>query len=344
MFETERISLADAQNLIIRALTFQGVPEKQATSVAMALVAAEAEGQSGHGFSRLEDYAAQARSGKIKADAKVITEKLGPASLRVDAGFGFAYPALDIAIEEGVKMALDCGTATMSIMNSHHCGALSVHVEKLAEHGLIGIMVANAPAAIAPWGSKIPVFGTNPIAFAAPRRGNDPLVIDLSLSRVARGKVMHAKKSGQPIPEGWALDAEGNPTTDPAAALEGTMLPIGEAKGTALALMVEILAATMTGAHHSTEISSFFTADGPPPGAGQFLLAIRPPNHDGFTRRLEELLSVISSLEDARLPGSRRVAARKNAIENGIDVPRHYLDLARKLGGLDDHNPQSRPE
>lgn len=198
---------------------------------------------------------------------------------------------------------------------------------------MIGIMVANAPAAIAPWGSNTAVFGTNPIAFSAPRKDGPPLVIDLSLSRVARGKVMHAKKSGTAIPEGWALDAEGNPTTDPEAALAGTMVPIGEAKGTALALMVEVLAASLTGANISRDTGSFFTADGPPPGTGQFLLAIAPPDGDAFTARIGDLLGLIESLDGARLPGTRRLAVRAEATANGLNVPRAYLEGARRLAG-----------
>lgn len=331
MSETETISLADAEALIIAVLCAQSVPETTAASVAEALVAAEAEGQSGHGFSRLEDYVAQVRAGKIRANAEIKTRKTSQTGLLTDAGHGFAYPALDRAIDWGAGVARSYGTATMAVMNSHHCGALSVQVEKLARKGLIGLMVANAPAAIAPWGSHIPVFGTNPIAFAAPRKDAPPLVIDLSLSRVARGKVMHASKSGQPIPEGWALDGQGHPTTDPEAALAGSMVPIGGPKGTALALMVEILAATLTGANPSTGVSSFFTAEGPPPGSGQFLLAIRLDNEDAFAARLEALLTVIAGLDGARLPGTRRAAALARAHEWGIDVPRRYLDLARKL-------------
>ncbi|MEM8876739.1 MAG: Ldh family oxidoreductase [Pseudomonadota bacterium] len=248
MDDTTRLSLGEARELIGRALRASGVSAAAAESVAAALVAAEAEGQVGHGFSRLEDYAAQVRSGKVNPDADVTVEAVLPAALLVDADHGFAYPAMDRAIAEGAKVAERLGTASMAITRSHHCGALSVQVEKLARHGLVGMMFANAPAAIAPWGAKTPVFGTNPIAFAAPRSSGTPLVIDLSLSRVARGKVMHAKKSGTTIPDNWALDVEGNPTTDPEAALKGSMLPIGEAKGTALALMVEILSAVMTGA------------------------------------------------------------------------------------------------
>lgn len=330
--DTQMISLEDAQALLYRAFEANGVIAITAASVAAALVAAEAEGQVGHGFSRLADYVAQVRSGKIVANVVPQITPNGKAALSVDAQNGFAYPALDMAIDRGVIAAREYGCATMAITRSHHCGALSVQVEKIARQGLIGLMVANAPAAIAPFGSKQPMFGTNPIAFAAPRIGASPLVIDLSLSRVARGKVMHAKKTGQSIPQGWALDRDGNSTTDPEAALQGSMVAIGEAKGTALALMVEVLSAVLTGAHFSTEVSSYFTADGPPPGSGQFLMVLRPDNSNGFAVRLEALLSQIAGADGARLPGERRMQALEQAKIKGIEVPVSYLDIARKLG------------
>ena len=331
--QTETISIADAEALISRALIGSGVRESNAHSVARALVAAEAEGQVGHGFSRLADYAAQARSGKVNAAAEPICVETAPSALQIDACNGFAYPAIDLAIARGSEVARARGTASMAITRSHHCGALSVQVEKLARDGLLGMMVANAPPAIAPWGSSTPIFGTNPIAFAVPRPNQAPLVIDLSLSRVARGKVMHARKSGSEIPLGWALDAEGQPTTDPEAALAGSMVPIGEAKGTALALVVEILSAVFTGANPSREVSSFFTAEGPPPGSGQFLLALKPHDRAAFADRLEAVLTSIEGLEGARLPGRRRTHTLAKAMADGLDVPVGYLDTARKLAG-----------
>lgn len=332
MPDTETISLDAARDLLFRAFAANGVPEAAARSTANALAAAEAEGQVGHGFSRLEDYVAQARSGKIIADAQIQITRPAPTSLLVDAGFGFAYPALDRAIEDGAAVAHEFGTATLAVTRSHHCGALSVHVDRAARLGLVVMMVTNSPVAIAPWGAKTPLYGTNPIAFAAPRAEGPPLVIDLSLSQVARGKVMNAKKAGKPIPEGWALDADGQPTTDAEAALAGSMVPIGGAKGTALALMVEIFSAVMTGASLSADAGSFFTADGPRPGVGQFLTLYRPPEGaDAFTARLELLLSMIEDMEGARLPGTRRLAALAKAERDGIAVPVRYLDVANTL-------------
>ncbi|WP_299473234.1 Ldh family oxidoreductase [uncultured Roseibium sp.] len=334
MDSTKCLSLEEATSLIRSAFLAVGVPGASAQSVAEALVWAEAEGQVGHGFSRVEDYAAQVRSGKIQAEAIVEIRATGTASLLADAGNGFAYPALEQIIERGAELAQRHGCATMGVMRSHHCGALSVQVEKLARKGCVALMVANTPAAIAPYGAKKAVFGTNPIAFAAPRAGMDPLVVDLSLSKVARGKVMSARKAGKPIPEGWALDGDGDPTTDPERALQGTMLPIGEAKGTALALLVEILASVMTGASYSQEASSFFKSDGPPPGVGQFLIAMKPMD-EHFGSRLEGLLSLITSQEGARLLGERRAAAIRNAQTNGIDVPVRFLDALERIAAAE---------
>ncbi|SMX35879.1 Ldh family oxidoreductase [Maliponia aquimaris] len=331
MTQTRTISLPDATQLLTRAFVANGVPQGTAASVARALAAAEAEGQVGHGFSRLADYVAQVRTGKIDAQARPVCRAVSETLLAIDAGNGFAFPALDLAVRNGVLLAQRTGCAVMAVSRSHHSGALSVQVDRIARAGLIGLMVANTPAAMAPWGARTPVFGTNPIAFAAPRADAPPLVIDLSLSRVARGKVMNAKKSGKPIPEGWALDAEGRPTTDPEAALSGSMVPIGEAKGTALALMVEILAAVFTGATLSADMPSYFTADGPPPGSGQFLLALKPASGAGFAMQMEALVGQILAAEGARLPGDRRLKALERAQQNGLDVPVHYLDGAEAL-------------
>ena len=163
MEHTENISLSDSKALISNALTAQGVSGEHSEAVAKALVAAEAEGQAGHGFSRLGDYVAQVRSGKINPNAKISSRLTSQTAILTDADFGFAYPALDHAISWGARLARSYGTATMSITNSHHSGALSVQVEKLAAEGLIGLMFANSPPAIAPWGATTPVFGTNPI-------------------------------------------------------------------------------------------------------------------------------------------------------------------------------------
>jgi (2R)-3-sulfolactate dehydrogenase (NADP+) len=207
-------------------------------------------------------------------------------------------------------------------------------VERLAEAGLVAILFANTPAAIAPWGGSVGVFGTNPIAFACPLPDRPPIVVDLSLSKVARGNILAAKQKGQPIPEGWALDPEGRPTTDPDAALRGTMLPLGDAKGTALALMVELLAAGLTGATFAADATSFLDDRGGPPGTGQLILALDPGalGGEGVLARCAALAAAIESQPGARLPGMRRIELRQRAAREGLAVADAALAEIRALG------------
>ena len=178
------------------------------------------------------------------------------------------------------------------------------------------------------------MFGTNPIAFACPLPGRPPIVVDLSLSKVARGNILAAKQKGEPIPDGWALDADGQPTTDPDAALKGTMVPLGDAKGTALALMVELLAAGLTGANFAGEASSFLDAEGPPPGTGQLIIAFDPAAFAGgeAPSRFAALAAMIEDQAGARLPGSRRIAARRKAAAEGLSVSDALLAEINTLG------------
>ena len=329
-----RLSVQALEELGVRILTRHGVSAANAGAVTRALVAAEVDGKKGHGASRLPSYAAQAASGKVDGRAVPTCAQVGAAGLRIDAAHGFAYPALALAVEELGALAPRSAVAAAAVTRSHHFGQAGYHVEALAGKGLIGLVFGNSPKAIAPWGGRDGIFGTNPIAFAAPRAGAAPLVIDLSMSKVARGKIMVAAKEGKPIPEGWALDAEGRPTTDAEAAMAGTMVPLGEAKGAALALMVEVLAAALTGANLGFEASSFFSAEGPPPGVGQFLLAFDPAafSGGGFAERLETLLAAMLAQDGVRLPGGRRLEARARAEREGLALPaalhRELLALA----------------
>ncbi len=319
---TTTLSLAEAEALVAEALGRARVGPAQAASVARALVAAEAAGQGGHGLRRVAAYAAQARSGKVDGFAVPEAEEARAALLRIDARHGFAFPALDLACARLPAMAAEAGLAAAAIRRSHHAGVLALTALRLVDAGLVALMMANTPAAMAPWGGRRALLGTNPIAFAAPLPEGEPIVIDLSLSKVARGRVMAARQKGEPIPEGWALDAEGRPTTDPAEALAGSMLPAGEAKGAALALMVEMMAAGLTGANYAHQASSLFDADGPPPGLGQWILAVDPAamGGDGAAGRLGLLAAEIAADPGSRLPGRRGSALRREAAERGIAV------------------------
>ncbi|MDE2088706.1 MAG: Ldh family oxidoreductase, partial [Gammaproteobacteria bacterium] len=289
---TVTLPLQQLHALALKALAAAGTSADNARLVADALAAADADGLSSHGVSRVPTYADQARAGKVNGHAVPAITQPAAAALRVDARDGFAYPAIAMGLERAAALVRHTGVVALAIANSHHFGAAGYHVEQVAQRGLVALAFGNSPAAIAPWGGSKALFGTNPIACACPRHEKPPLVIDLSLSKVARGKVMIAAQRGETIPEGWALDLEGRPTTDPKAAMAGTMLPMGDAKGAALVLMVEILAAALTGSNFGYQASSFFNAEGPPPRVGQFFLVFDPQAlaGDHFIDRLEQLL------------------------------------------------------
>lgn len=302
-----RLTPDAARTLVVETLVRCDTSEPNARDVADALVGAELVGQSGHGLRRVPSYAGQARSGKVDGHATPTAERVRPAVLAVDAAHGFAYPAIRLAEELLEPITREQGVAVAGIRRSHHAGVAGLVVERIAEGGLVALMLVNSPPAIAPWGGTAPLFGTNPIAAAFPVTGGNPIVIDLSLSEVARGKIMAAAQRGESIPEGWAFDADGRPTTDPRAALAGTMVPAGGAKGAVLALMVELLAAGLTGANYAGDASSFFDAEGTPPGTGQFLLAVDPDAVlPGGRDRFAVLAAAIEGDPAARLPGRRR--------------------------------------
>jgi (2R)-3-sulfolactate dehydrogenase (NADP+) len=322
-----RVSFERAEARLTDIFATAGASPANAASVAWALVMAEADGLKGHGLSRVPTYLAMLKSGKIDGQVVPKASRPKPGVLAIDAGHGFAYPAIDLAIAEIPDLARDQGIIAAPIRRSNHCGAAGLHVERLAQQGLVALLFANTPGAIAPWGGSKPVFGTNPIAFAAPLAGREPVVIDMALSKVARGPIVAAKQKGQAIPEGWALDVDGKPTTDATAALAGTMVPLGDAKGATLAMMVEILAAALVGAHFGFQASSFLDAAGGPPDTGQLILAIDPHAMGGnwFDERMRALVHAIEAQEGTRLPGVRRLTLRAKARAEGIEMPEEML-------------------
>jgi len=316
------LSLREAEERVARVFERGGATAEAARSVARALVGAEADGLKGHGLSRIPTYLAMLKSGKIDCSAAPRVTQPRPGVLAIDAACGFAYPAIDAAIERLPALVRQQGLAAASISRSNHAGACGRHVERLAEQDLVALFFANTPEAIAPWGGTRAVFGTNPIAFAVPLEGRAPIVIDLALSKVARGNIVAAKQKGEAIPEGWALDKDGRPTTDAGAALAGTMIALGDAKGAALALMVEVFAAALVGTHFAFEASSFLDDKGGAPQTGQLIIAIDPVGfgHGVFGERMQMLAHAIESQEGARLPGARRLGLREKAEREGLRV------------------------
>ncbi len=331
------ISLGDLRDLAGRVLTASETSPENAALVAKALVRADADGIPSHGVARLPVYADQAKAGKVDGHAVPEITETGTAAVRVDAKCGFAYPAIAAGLDKARDMVAGAGAVSVAIGNSSHAGVLGHHGEDLAGDGLAVMIFANTPAAISPWGGNRALYGTNPIAFACPRPDAPPLVIDLSLSKVARGKIKLAADRGEPLADGLATDAAGNPTTDAAAAMDGGgLLPIGDAKGAALALMVEMMSAAMTGSRFGYEASSFFDAEGGPPRTGQFFFIFKPEclGGGGVLDRVEELMVAILEQPGTRLPGARRLENREKAEADGVEIPDNLLaDLTELAGG-----------
>ncbi|MCC7041675.1 MAG: Ldh family oxidoreductase [Burkholderiales bacterium] len=328
-----KLPLAEARAIVASTLERAGATPAMAASTARALVLAEAQGLGSHGLARVTQYATHLRNGRVDGAATASVAHRKGAAIVVDAASGLAFPACDLAVREAIAAAREHGIALAGVVRSHHCGVLVDHLRPAAAAGMVGLGFANSPAAMPAAGGRHPIFGTNPIAAVFPRRAADPLAIDLSLSEIARGKVMVAAREGKPIPHGWALDAKGQPTTDAKAALEGSMLPIGAAtspKGAMLALIVELLVTALIGGRYGFEASSFFVDEGDRPGIGQTFVVIDPgalAGSDAYLDRLEVLVTEMLQDEGVRLPGARREALLRRAEQEGIEVPD---DLVRR--------------
>jgi (2R)-3-sulfolactate dehydrogenase (NADP+) len=315
-----------AQVLAARALRTAGASAAMSASTAHAVVLADMQGIGSHGLSRIPQYASQLRMGRVDGKAVPTVLTGAAASALVDAGEGLAFPACEFAVAEAVERARRFGVGFVGVTRSHHSGVLINHLAPLREQGLVGLAFANAPAAMPAAGGRHPVFGTNPIAALFPRRDAPPLEIDLALSEVARGKLMLAKQHGERIPLGWALDPEGQPTTDPGLGMDGSMLPFGSstsAKGALLALMVELLVTTLTGAQFSFEASSFFVEEGNRPRLGQAFIVFDPQataGRDSYLDRIETVIAEMLQDDGVRLPGERRQRSAERARQHGFEI------------------------
>ena len=324
-----KLPLAEIEALVSGQLQAAGANATMARTTARALVLAESQGLGSHGLSRVAQYATHLRNGRVNgaAQPQVLRRKGG--ALLIDAQEGLAFAACALAVDEAVAAAREHGIAIAGVVRSPHCGVVVDHLRAAAAAGMVGLGLANSPAAMPAAGGKHPIFGTNPVAAVFPRQGADALMIDLSLSEVARGKLMVAAKEGRAIPAGWALDADGQPTTDPKAGMAGSMLPIGAVsspKGAMLALVVELLVTALIGAHFGFEASSFFVDEGNRPGIGQAFIVIDPgalagnAGDTGYLGRVEVLVKEMLGDEGVRLPGARREALRQRALADGIEV------------------------
>jgi LDH2 family malate/lactate/ureidoglycolate dehydrogenase len=316
-----------------------GLSDADAQTVAWALVAANLEGIDTHGVSRLALYARRVRAGLAAAHPTLRWTHPAPAVALLDADNALGPVAATAAMDEAVWLAQAQGVGMVAVAHTNHAAAFSTYVERAAMTGCIALMVGNTPPAIPPWGGRTAFLGTNPLAFAAPGPTPDepPVVVDMATSVVARGNIIMAARQGRPIPEGWALDADGNPTTDARAALAGAVLPMAGAKGYALAVLIEILAAIVPGTSWGPQVRSPYDDWTAPTDAGLWCLAIHLGtlmSPEAYATRLGGMLTAIHAAPAApgqqiRIPGERRARVRAARTAEGIPLdPATRAELA----------------
>ena len=323
-----KVSVTEIESRSRAALLAHGAGKMQAAEVAKAVARAEAFGNVICGLYYLESYCIQLTSGRVNGTVTPKVTRPRPAAILSDAAFGFAQPAFAAALPEAVAAALENGVATLAVAHAHTCTSLGYFTEQIAAAGLIGIGFTNASPVVAPPGGNARVIGTNPIAMTVPGEDGPLMHFDFSTSAVALGKITMAKAAGEKIPPGWAVDVDGNPTTDPDAALKGALVSAGGYKGWGFGLMAELLAAGMTGSVNSLDVAGLKLADGPPHDLGQFYILMDPGTyHDGFAVRFARVADAVAAQEGARIPGADRQAMTE------VEVPNALWDLVLRLSG-----------
>lgn len=329
------ISIADLTALVASALRASGGSNSQAAAAAKYLVAADAQGLETHGVARVPLYCAHVRTGRANGKAVPRIVRDSGAACLIDAETGLGFEPAELGVSEATRRAQAHGIGFAGITNGHHCGALGILLEPAAAQGMVALAFSTAPAAIPPWGGKKPLFGTNPVAAVFPRRSAPPLVIDLSLTQVTRGRIMLLQKDGKAVPEGWGMDKDGTPTTDPDKILYGgSLYAIGGLKGTMLALAVELICCALTGAALSHELESFYLEKASPLKLGQAFLAIDPgalAGRDVYGARVDALVEAMLEEDGVRLPGERRRECQSRAERDGIGVSEDLLAKIREL-------------
>lgn len=310
------------------ALIRSGASEDVAASVAAATADSEAHGNTICGLSYVESYCAALRSGRVNGTVTPVVSQPKPAAVSVDALFGFAQPGFSAGLPRAIEAARSQGVASLAVAHSHTCTSLGYFTAQIAASGLVGLGFTNASAVVAPPGGTRAVLGTNPIAFSVPDGvGGLAVHFDSATSATALGTIKEAKAAGTPIPPTWAVDAQGVATTDPAKALTGALLPMGGAKGFGLGVMVEVLAASLTGSAASVDVAGLKSGDGPPHNLGQFYLLIDPACHtQDWLAALTRLSDAVASQPGTRLPGATRAPMAD------VAVPDKLWDAVLQLG------------
>jgi len=329
---TVPLSLEDIYNLANKTLLANGCDEETSNILSDLIMKAERDGSLSHGLFRLPAYVAGLKSGKINGKNRPKISKITPSVVKVDGNNCLAPMVLNKSLPELIKAAQENGVAVLSITNSHHMAAMWPETEAIAEEGLVAFACTSYKPAVAPAGSIKPLFGTNPISFAWPRKNKPPVVYDMATASMAMGEVQVAKREGHKVPLGTGLTKDGKDTTDPAEIADGgVLLPFGGYKGSGIAMMVELLAGALVGDNFSYETAEKDNNDGGPPSGGEFILAISPDklSNSDWDTHSSKFFEKMKAMGDVRLPGERR---HKNRLDKG---PRHINeDLVNKIKSL----------
>lgn len=329
------------RKFIAEALHKAGVSWPEAQVIAEILLDADLEGKPSHGISRLPVYVSCLKRGRMNSAPAIECRQIAPALGRVDGDNGLGLLVGARAMTFAMELADKSGAGFVAVKRSSHFGTAAYYCRMAAEAGKIGLALTNAPSGVSPWGGRSAFLGTNPIAMAFPGRDSRHVVVDLSTSVTARGRIIQAAKAGQPIPEGWAVDQDGRPTTDAKAAMQGAVLPMAGPKGYALGLAVEILCSVLTGAAFGPHVGWMYDGSLKPVDVGHAFLAIDvAPLMDVavFTSRLEDLVKEIKEVplayghQEIFIPGERgRLAAFKH--RDGLDITEPVLGELEALAG-----------
>ena len=329
---TTSLSLHEIYDLAKKTLLFNGCDEENASILSDTIMRAERDGSLSHGLFRLPAYVASLKSKKVNGNARPQVQKISSSIIKVLGNSAFAPMVLKVGLPELIKLAKETGVAVLAITNSHHMAALWPETEAIAEAGLVGFACTSYKPMVAPAGAKKALFGTNPISFAWPRPGKTPVVYDMATAAMAMGEVMVAARDGHKVPLGTGLNKDGKETTDPKEITKGgVLLPFAGYKGSAIAMMVELLAGALVGETFSYETAEKDNNDGGPPKGGEFILAISPEKIAGsnWDKHAEQFFTKMKSMDGVRLPGERR---HKNRLDKG---PRHInSDLVNKIKTL----------
>ena len=329
---TVSLTLDEIFDLAKKTLLANGCDDETASILADLIMKAERDGSLSHGLFRLPAYVSGLKSGKINGKARPEIKKISPSVIKVLGNNCLAPMVLNKGIPELVKAAKENGVAVLAITNSHHMAAMWPETEAIAEQGLVAFACTSYKPAVAPAGAIKPLYGTNPISFAWPRKGKTPVVYDMATASMAMGEVQVAKREGYKVPLGTGLSKDGKETTDPGEIADGgVLLPFGGYKGSAIAMMVELLAGSLVGDNFSYETAAKDNNDGGPPSGGEFILAISPDklSENDWDKHSNEFFDKMKSMDGVRLPGERR---HKNRLDKG---PRNINEeLVNKIKSL----------